>query len=367
MVPFIGHQFPVPAEDRIGCHNGRQFLQRLAPDGLSLDRQEATLVIGEQDAFLCGDDPVSGNNYDHRKTWIQQRLEFLAGEFAVDVIGFSVMSNHFHLILRNRPDVVDQWVDSEVASRWWNLFPERRDPDGSPAEPSKSEIKALANRIRSLRRRLSNISWLMRCLAENVARRANREEAKFGRFFQGRFKSQQLLDEASILACAIYVDLNPIRASIAKTPEASQFTSAYERIRGRQQRARRKRQKRGESLGDEWLSPVELDRREERLTSKTRRRASDRGFLSLTLDQYLELLDWTGRQVRSDKRGAIPVDLAAILERLQVSTNCWVDLVAGFGRWFRRTVGRPSSMVAACQRHGRCWSHGISHARRAFA
>ncbi len=318
-------------------------------------------------AFLCGDDPVSGNNYDHRKSWIQQRLEFLAGEFAVDVIGFSVMSNHFHLVLRNRPDVVDQWPDSEVAWRWWNLFPVRRDPDGSPADPSKGEIKALAKRIRSLRKRLSSISWLMRCLAENVARQANREEAKSGRFFQGRFKSQQLLDEASILACAIYVDLNPIRAAVATTPEASRFTSAYERIRGRQRRARRERQTRGESVEDEWLSPVELDRREQRLTSKTGRRASDRGFLSLSLDQYLKLLDWTGRQVRDGKRGAIPADLAPILERLQVSPNCWVDLVTGFGRWFRRTVGRPSSMVEASQREGRCWLQGISHARQAFA
>ena len=317
-------------------------------------------------AFLCGDDPVSGANYDHRKSWIQQRLEFLAGEFAVDVIGFSVMSNHFHLILRNRPDVVDLWPDSEVAWRWWNLFPDRRDPNGSPAEPSKSEIKMLGMRIRSLRRRLSNISWLMRCLAENVARRANREDAKTGRFFQGRFKSQQLLDESAILACAIYVDLNPIRAAIATTPEASRFTSAYERIRGRQRRARRKKQKRGESFGDEWLCPVELDRVENRLTSETGRRASDRGFLSLKLDQYLELLDWTGRQMRSDKRGAIPADLAPILERLQVSTNCWVDLVTGFGRWFRRTVGRPSSMAVASEQHGRRWMQGISYARKAF-
>ena len=46
-------------------------------------------------AFLCGDDPVSGNNYDHRKTWIQERLEFLASQFGIDVIGFSVMSNIF--------------------------------------------------------------------------------------------------------------------------------------------------------------------------------------------------------------------------------------------------------------------------------
>ena len=70
-------------------------------------------------AFLCGEDPVSGNNYDHRKDWIQRRLEFLAGQFAIDVIGFSVMSNHFHTILRNRPDVVASWSDSEVARRWF--------------------------------------------------------------------------------------------------------------------------------------------------------------------------------------------------------------------------------------------------------
>lgn len=318
-------------------------------------------------AFLCGVDPVSGNNYDHRKTWIQQRLEFLAGEFAIDVIGFSVMSNHFHLILRNRPDVVDSWPDSEVARRWWNLFPGRRNPDGRPATPRRAELKGLARKIRKLRRRLSSISWLMRCLAENVARRANKEEDSSGRFFQGRFKSQQLLDETSILACAMYVDLNPIRAAVATTPEASRFTSAYERIQARDRRARRRNRAKNRVVGDEWLSPVELERRERSLTSKSQRRASDRGFLPLTQDQYLQLLDWTGRQVRADKRGAIPPQLAPILERLQVSNNCWVDLVAGFGRWFRRTVGRPSSMAAECQRRGCRWLQGISHAREAFA
>ena len=257
-------------------------------------------------AYLCGVDPVSGKNHDHRKTWIQQRLEFLAGIFAIDVIGFSVLSNHFHLILRNRPNVVDRWPDSEVAQRWWNLFPARRNDDGTPATPRKSELKALAKKRHQLRKRLSSISWMMRCLAENVARRANVEEDISGRFFQGRFKSQKLLDESSILACAMYVDPKP------------------------------------------------------------QRRASDRGFLSLTLDQYLELLDWTGRQVRADKRGAIPAQFAPILERLQVSTNCWVDLVTGFGRWFRRTVGRPSNMAEESERLGCHWLHGISHAREAF-
>ena len=153
---------------------------------------------------------------------------------------------------------------------------------------------------------------------------------------------------------------------VATTPETSRFTSAYERIQARQRRIRRKRQAKGEVFGDEWLSPVELDRRDRTWTSKSRRRASDLGFLPLKLDQYLQLLDWTGRQVRADKRGAIPAELAPILERLQVSTNCWVDLVAGFGRWFRRAVGRPSSMTEESQRRGCRWLQGISHARQAF-
>jgi len=321
-------------------------------------------------AFLCGEDPVSGNNYDHRKDWLQLRLEFLAGQFAIDVIGFSVMSNHFHTILRNRPDVVAAWSDGEVARRWWNLFPSRRDSDGSPATPRRAELKALGKKIERLRPRLSSISWLMRCLAENIARRANKDDGCTGHFWEGRFKSQKLLDETAILACAIYVDLNPIRATVATTPEDSRFTSAYERIQARDQRARRA-QRQGDApeplLGDRWLCPVELQDEERSLASISQPRASDRGFLPMKLDEYLRLLDWTGREVRADKRGAIPAELAPLLERLQVSTTCWVDLVTGFGRWFRRAVGRPLNMAAECERRGRNWLQGISRARQVFA
>jgi REP element-mobilizing transposase RayT len=318
-------------------------------------------------AFLCGEDPVSGNNFDHRKDWIQRRLEFLAGQFAIDVLGFSVMSNHFHTILRNRPDVVASWSDSEVASRWWNLFPARRDSDGSPAKPRRADLKALVSQIKKLRRRLSSISWLMRCLCENVARRANKEDDSSGRFWQGRYKSQKLLDETSILACAIYVDLNPIRAMVTTTPEESRFTSAYQRIQARHQRARRRSGSPDAFAGDGWLSPIDLQDEERSLASQQSRRASDRGFLPLKLDEYLQLLDWTGRQVRADRRGTIPAHLAPILARLQVSASCWVDVVTGFGRWFARAVGRPPSMEAECERCGRNWLQGISRARQAFA
>ena len=131
-------------------------------------------------AFLCGTDAVSGKCFDHRKQWIQDRLEFLAGEFGVDVMAFAVMSNHLHLVLRNRPDVVTAWSDEEVAQRWWRLFPSRRDDDGSPAQPTKEELLLVLNnteRLTEIRSRLSSVSWLMRCVAEPIARQANREEA----------------------------------------------------------------------------------------------------------------------------------------------------------------------------------------------
>ena len=96
------------------------------------------------------------------------------------------------------------------------------------------------------------------------------------------------------------------------------------------------------------------------------KRASDRGFLSLTLDEYLQLLDWTGRQVRADKRGAIPGELLPILERLQVNAEAWVDTIEQFGRRFRRAVGRVSSLAALAAARGKCWYQGVTASKLAF-
>ena len=144
------------------------------------------------------------------------------------------MSNHLHLVLRNRPDLVQHWTDGEVALRWLRLFPRRSELTGVWDEPNDHDlamVMADADRLVTLRARLASISWFMRCLSEWVARAANREEGCGGRFWAGRFKSQPLLDEAAVLACSVYVDLNPIRAGIAATPEESDFTSGCDRIR----------------------------------------------------------------------------------------------------------------------------------------
>ena len=121
--------------------------------------------------------------------------------------------------MRTRPDVVKAWSDDEVALRWWRLYPQRRSEDGSAAEPTDVELNAIRNDtsvLKEKRRRLTDISWFMRRLAEPIARRGNIKDRVTDRFWEGRFRSQVLLDETAIAACMAYVDLNPIRGPISR-------------------------------------------------------------------------------------------------------------------------------------------------------
>jgi len=157
--------------------------------------------------FLCGNDPYNGRNYDHRKAWLEERMKFLAGLFGIDLKTIFIWP--FLFGGRSRPDVVTTWGDTEVARRWLMLCPHRKNELGEAEEPSDAELNTIRNcseRLVEIRSRLSDISWLMRMLAEPVARSANREEQVTGHFWEGRYKCVKLCDEAALLACLAYVD-----------------------------------------------------------------------------------------------------------------------------------------------------------------
>ena len=117
---------------------------------------------------------------------------------------------------------------------------------------------------------------------------------------------------------------------------------------------------------DGWLSPVELQpEQKDTVATEPNRRASDKGFLPVSLSEYLRRLDWTRRQSRPDQRGQIPGELAPLL--LQLSAEAWVDTVLSFGRWFPRAAGRAQSLTAEAARRRRHGLHGLSHSRVAFA
>ena len=285
-------------------------------------------------AFLCGDDAHSGKSFEHRRQWIQDRMRLLADVFAVDLCAFAVMSNHYHVVLHVDRLEAEGWDDAEVIRRWRLLFA------GHPlarrylaGEELLDVERALVSDLVALwRERLTDISWYMRCLNEAIARQANAEDLCSGRFWEGRFKSQALLDEKALAACLAYVDLNPIRAGVAETPEASDHTSIQERIRAVLA---------GDAEQPHHLMPFAGNPREE----------MPKG-LPFRLEDYLELVDWTGRILRDDKRGAIPAHLPPILERLQIAPRYWLHMTKHFESRFKGLVGAAYRLKAACEALG---------------
>ena len=263
-----------------------------------------------------------------RKDWIENRLKELDQIFAVSLGGFSLMDNHLHLLLRIDPEVASGWSDTEVVERWFRLFP----PRGADRKPMKVSKEIMDARVANLawvaetRKRLSSLGWFMKCLKEPLARLANKQDECTGAFFEGRFKSIAILDEESLLSVCAYIDLNPVAAGIAPTPEASEHTSVKARVEHVKTSGRTEDLKAAE-LGsvaamrvsggledDLWLVPIE-DRRQ----SGAVREGMRSGF---TLGQYLMLVEYTGRMLREGK-AAISSEVEEIFARLGSTAKTW--------------------------------------------
>ncbi len=330
--------------------------------------------------FLMGNDSLTGKNYDHRKAWLEIELRRLAAQFGIDLLCYAILSNHFHLVLRSRPDVVAEWDDTEVARRWMMLCPLRKDASGRAEEPNEFELNMIRTnpeRLASIRTRLSDISWWMRLLSQNIAQRANRDDQEVGKFWQARYRAVRLLDETAILAAAAYVDLNPIRAAIAETIEQSDYTSAQRRIESIQDNLKQRdpqpsqrtdseasksktasatKEALEHCFADSHLSPVSIDELHDAIGAcgnVVGHRASHKGFLPMSTVAYLELLDWTARMIRRDKRGATPATARPIFERLGISTEVWCELVQDFGRLFYAVAGKPHHIDSRRSRDNR--------------
>jgi len=274
-------------------------------------------------AYLCGYDSVSSKSYEHRRNWLEYKLLSTAKTFAIKLCSYAVMSNHYHVVLHVRPDIANDWEDDEVIKRWHQLFNgtllSQRVLNGEHL--SKAQQRVLQQDIKKWRARLCDISWFMRIVNESIARQANKEDNCSGRFWEGRFKSQALLDDRALLSCMAYVDLNPIRAAMAKTPESSEHTSIKRRIENPNQ-----------SAGLESFVGIQ------------------EGHIGIPfkLKDYIELVDWSGRIIREDKRGYIDSSLPNILERLSLNKDSWRILTTEFEQHFQCWVGSEHIVKRVC-------------------
>ncbi len=307
-------------------------------------------------AFLCGQDASSGQDYEHRRGWIEERILKLATIFSIDVAAYAVLSNHYHVVLHIDRDQARHWSDKEICRRWLKLFSGQalasRFVKGEGLD--SAEQQRLSELILIWQQRLMDISWFMRCLNEYIAREANKEDEVTGRFWEGRFKSQALLDEKALIACMAYVDLNPVRAKMADTPETSDHTAIKHRIRHLQDKPSQ--------------NPNRIDQQPEALLpfiGYPRKGQPEKG-LPFRYTDYLELIDWTGRILREDKRGAIPEDKPDILVRLNLDAKHWAYLAQDFESPFKSLVGTAYKIRQACKETGRCWAHGIRRCADVF-
>ena len=304
-------------------------------------------------AWLCGEDPYTGQNFEHRRQWVLDRLRQLSEIFAVDICAYAILSNHYHVVLHVDREKGSSWTEREVITRWTQLYKGHLLADRYLAGEvmSGAERAALSELIEEWRLRLFDISWFMRCLNEHLARKSNEEDHCKGRFFEGRFKSQALLDEGALLTCMSYVDLNPIRASMAETPEESDFTSIQERIQDYLEDKKSDKAKQKRRTASTKLFPL----------IRVKGNEPSRGIDFDEVD-YFHLVDWTGRAIRDDKRGSIPEELSLILERLQLDPDAWLSSIKSYSRDYFTAVGAIDRIKAYAESLEQRWFQGQSAA-----
>ncbi|HVJ63056.1 MAG TPA: transposase [Tahibacter sp.] len=288
-------------------------------------------------AWLCGRDPLTGSDFSHRKRWIEERIIALAEQFAVAIYAYAVMSNHVHLVVRTDPEAPKHWDAQTVLRRWFAVSPRKHDT----AETLQQRIDTSAGnetRIAEYRSRLGSLSWFMRALNESIARAANAEDRCKGRFWEGRFRCQALLDDAAVLSAMTYVDLNPVRARMVETPEAAESVSFRRRF-DTNERA---------GTSDRPLLPI----------------AGNGPACNVSEVEYLKLVDETGRMIRNDKPGSIDRSLPTIARRLGLSESAWLAQVQGTQSRYWRVIGHVESFLDKAAELQQRWLQGLAFARR---
>jgi REP element-mobilizing transposase RayT len=292
-------------------------------------------------SYLCGYDKILKRDFEHRRAWIRDRLTLLLEVFSIDCFAYAVMSNHLHMVIRNNPQIAATWSPRDIATRWRKLFPKHKEKEA--IEQDIERIAEDTELVEKYRQRLCCISWFNRCMNENIARRANREDDCKGRFWEGRFSAQKLTSMSAVIACGVYVDLNPVRAKIATKPEDSNYTSIQDRIR-----ANAKRDKASRALQKPRLIAVSE-------------------IAEFSEAEYINLVDLVGRNMHRDKKGRIDPSMAPIFQRLKIPPERLIENSHHQSRLFSRVIGTVQDMRAFAAILSQKWVHGLRSAEMLFA
>ncbi|OUT59451.1 MAG: hypothetical protein CBB71_10150 [Rhodopirellula sp. TMED11] len=309
------------------------------------------------------------DDFTYRRRWIVQRIKRYARYFGIDLVTFAIMSNHYHMVIRTRPDLVARWSDTDVARRMLMISPRRKTPEGDPCEPTEQELDMIRNNpteLAKVRRKLSDTSAMMGRLNQYIATRINWEQGTDGHLWGDRYHSVRLEDEAAVMAATMYVDLNPVRAGLATVVENAQFSGGQRRLLAYSIERNVPIDEaewilklglgwlqedvwlgRGAEAADAFLCPIPLNELEPQSGEKqsvSGARCSDKGVLPISLERYFEMLDYTARLLVDGKPGKTPEYVEAILTRLGIAAGGWLTLMTDFRRLFPHVAGTGDSL-----------------------
>ncbi len=288
-------------------------------------------------AFLCGYDKETGRSFEHRRGLLEARMFKLSEAFCIDIAAYSIMQNHYHIGLHVNQAKALALSDKEVCQHWHRLFKGNQFSRSfvKGEKLSYAENMALSIFVKVWRKRLYSISWFMKCLNEPIAKMANKEDGCKGHFWEARFISKAILDETALIASMAYIDLNPIRAAIAESPEESEYTSIQKRIKA--------------SMTKTLAQPNTLMP----FVGSLKERMSE--GLPFEFEDYLKLLDYTARSNREGQAVDPSKTTSRIFQCLSIKPGGWHTASNQFDALFSQCVGNRESIKRICQMTNRQW------------
>ncbi len=237
-----------------------------------------------------------------------------------------------------------KWTDEEVAERWLMAYPGRLGlPENTKLrEMKKQAIMAAVDKLKSYRKRLGSLSWFMSRLNEPIAKQSNAEDYCTGKFWEGRYSAQALLDETAVFSCMAYVDLNPVRAKITEKLEDSKNTSIKKRLENIQK-------SQGKSQLNKNIEAISGQIKQQRIF--------------MLLKDYIQLVEWTGKSIAHPNKASIPEHITPILQRLNLQQGHWLKQIENYSSNYCHVVGSVEKIREKAAKLKRRCFHGIAAAK----
>jgi len=302
---------------------------------------------GVRKTYPCGSEGLTGKDHSHRKDWLERRMFELCDIFSVDIYAYAILDNHYHIVLHLDPLAPLRWSDHEIAERWLNAFGGRLcQPELAKQREMKKQIIVADNtKLKKYRKRLGSLSWFMECLNEPRAKQNNQEENCTASFWEGRYSSQALLDEVAVFSCMAYVDLTPVRDKITDKLDESDHTSIKRRLDEIKQM---------NPQDAHTLLNSELSELSNQIPSKA---------LSMFLNRYVELVEWTGMNIIHPNKTVIPLHIASCLKQFNLQHHHWFKQLENFEQHYCHVIGSVELMKEKARQLKKRCMKGMSAAK----